>query len=136
MVDSAARKFMEYHNRDLRRTTEKATVAAEVAAPRIEHSIEDVYSRTAQPSIDLYRKTLAIAQANVDAAFDCAREFADVTSPSQFVKVLTKHARQQFEMMNQQSKELTELVQKAAIESMGPFGSLVGGTLLGRPDRS
>jgi Phasin protein len=60
----------------------------------------------------------------------------DVTSPSEFIEVSTKHARHQFQAMSQQTRELAELAQKAAIESMGPFATGLGGVLLGRPDLS
>jgi phasin family protein len=71
----------------------------------------------------------------VDAAFECARELLGVTSPSEFMEVSTKHARQQFEAVRQQTKELAEIAQKTAIKSMGPF---TGGfaALLERPDPS
>ena len=77
-----------------------------------------------------------MAQANVDAAFDCARELVGVASPSEFIEVSNKHVRQQLQAMSQQTKELAELAQKAAIESMGPFATGLGGALLGRPDLS
>ncbi len=131
---SAAKRFAVHHNEEVKRTIEKTTAGGEEAVHRIQAAMEDVYSRTAQ-GIELYRKALAIAQANVDAAFDCARELAGVTSPSAFIEVYTKHARQQLQAMTQQTKELAELAQKTAIESMGP---ITGGfaALLGRPDLS
>jgi hypothetical protein len=102
----------------------------------MEDAVEVAYSRTATATIEFHQKALAIAQASVDAAFECARELVGVTSPSEFIEVSNKHARQQLQAITRQSKELAELAQKAAIESMGPFGTMVGGALLGRPDLS
>jgi phasin len=126
---STARKFAELHKEEAKHTVEKAAEAGRQATRRI----KDAYSRTAQGTIEFHRKVFAISQANLDATFDCARALLGVTSPSEFMEVSTKHARQQFEAMRQQNRELAELAQKTAIESMGPF---TGGfaALLGRPD--
>jgi len=85
--------------------------------------------------MEFHQKVLAITHANVDAAFECARALLGVTSPSEFMEVSTKHARQQVEAMRQQMRELAELAQKTAIDSMGPFTGGFG-ALLGRPDLS
>jgi phasin family protein len=140
---SAARKFAAHHNEDVKRTAvhhnedvkraiEKVTVAGEEATRRM----EDIYSKVTQETIEFQQRLLATTHANVDAAFECARELLGVTSPSEFMEVSTKHARQQFEAVRQQTKELAEIAQKTAIESMGPFATGLGGTLLGRPDHS
>ena len=86
-----------------------------------EQSIEDTYSRVAQGTIDFHRKVLEIAQANVDAAFDCAQELVGVTSPSQFFEVATNHAREQAQAMTEQTRELAALAQKAATDSIKPL---------------
>jgi phasin len=128
---SAARKFAEHPNEEAKRTFEKASAAGEEATRRI----EDTYSRAAQGTIEFQQKVLAITHANVDAAFECARALLGVTSPTEFMEVSTKHARQRLQAMNQQTKELGELAQKTAIESMGPLASGFG-VLLGKPDLS
>jgi phasin len=129
---TAARKFAMHHNEEVKGRLGRATTAGEEAT----HRIENTYSRAAHGTIEFYQKALAIAQSNVDAAFDCARELVGVPSPSEFIEVSTKHARQQLQAMSQQAKELAELAQKAAIESMGPLATGLGGALLGRPDLS
>jgi phasin family protein len=105
-----ARKFAEESTVQAKRTFEKASAAG-----------EEAYSRVAQGTIDFHRKVLEIAQANVDAAFDCAQELVGVTSPSQFIEVATKHARQQVQSMTEQNRELAELAQKAATDSIKPL---------------
>jgi len=129
---TAARKFAIHHNEEVKGRFGRATTAGEETTRRIDNT----YSRAAKATVEFHRKALAIAQANVDAAFDCARELVGATSPSEFIEVSTKHARQQLQAVSQQTRELAELAQEAAIESMGPFGTMVGGALLGRPDLS
>jgi len=129
---TVARKFAVHHNTEVKRRFEEVAKGGEEAARRI----ENIYLGAAQGIIGFNQKALAIAQANVDAAFDCARELVGVTSPSEFIEVSTKHARQQLQAMGQQTRELAELAQKAAIESMGPFATGLGGVLLGRLDLS
>ena len=86
--------------------------------------------------MEFHQRVLAVTQTNVDAAFDYARELVGVTSPSEFIEVSTKYAGQQLRAMSQQTRELAELAQKAAIGSMGPLASGLGGALLGRSDLS
>jgi phasin len=129
---TAARKFAVHHNEEVTRGFEKVITAGEEATRRIENT----YARAAHGTIEFHQKLLTIAQANVDAAFDCARDLVGVTSPSEFIEVSTKHARHRFQAMSQQTRELAELAQKAAIESVGPFATGLGGVLLGRPDLS
>jgi phasin len=114
---SGARKFADQSTVQAKHTFEKASAAGEEATRRI----EDTYSRVAQGTIDFHRKVLEIAQANVDAAFDCAQELIGVTSPSQFFEVTTNHARQQAQAMTEQTRELAALAQKAATDSIKPL---------------
>jgi hypothetical protein len=52
------------------------------------------------------------------------------------MELSTKYTRQQIQAMNQQSREIAEIVQNMTIECMGPFGRLLGGVIIGRPDLS
>jgi hypothetical protein len=76
---NVARKLAVHHNTEVKRRFEKAATGGEEAARRI----ETIYLGAAQGTIEFNQKLLAIAQANVDAAFDCARELVGVTSPSE-----------------------------------------------------
>ncbi len=114
---SGARKLPDLSTVQAKHTFEKASAAGEEATRRI----EDTYSRVAQGTIDFHRKVLEIAQANVDAAFNCAQELVGVTSPSQFFEVTTNHAHQQAQAMTEQNRELAALAQKAATDSIKPL---------------
>jgi hypothetical protein len=69
-MTSAAKKFAEHHNEDVKRTIEKVTVAGEEATRRM----EDIFSKVTQETIEFQQRLLATTHANVDAAFECARE--------------------------------------------------------------
>ena len=127
---NAARKFAVHHNTEVKRRFE--TVAA--AGGEVTHRIENTSLRAARGTMEFHQKVLAITQANVDAAFDCARELLGVTSPSEFIEVSTKYAGRQLRAMSQQTRELAELAQKAATGSMGPLASGLGGAFFGRSD--
>jgi hypothetical protein len=60
------------------------------------------------------------------------REFFD----NSHEPLLTATQRYALQAMSQQSRELVELAQKTAIESMGPLATGLGGALLGRPHLS
>lgn len=66
---------------------------------------------------ELNVKPLDMAQANIQALFDLARQIATAEAPSDVVKVCTEHARKQFEMMAEQMRELTAIGQKIAADS-------------------
>jgi Phasin protein len=88
-----------------------------------------------QGTIEFNKKAIEIAQANVNAAFDCAREMVDAKSPAEFMAIYTQHVSQQFQAITRQTRELAELAQKAAVDSTGP--DMVGSAALssGIPDR-
>jgi hypothetical protein len=86
--------------------------------------------------MEFNQKLLAIAHANADAYFEWVRELVRVNSPSEFIAVSMKHSQQQFETFRQQTRELVGLAQKAAIENMGPLGTVIGNAVIGRPDLS
>ncbi len=124
----AARKIAEYHNdevqRKVKRTVQEMAAVGEQAANR-------TYSIAAQGTVEFQQKVLAITKHNVDAAFDCTRELLAATSASEFIAIYTKYASRQFQNMIRQTKELTEVAQKAAIDSMGPDAIGLGSALLG-----
>jgi phasin len=116
---SAARRLSEQSTAQARHTFEKTSAAGEEATRRI----EDTYAATNQVALEFHRKVLAIAQANIDAAFDCAQELLGVTSPSEFIEVATSHARQQVQAMTEQTRELAAVAQKAATDSIKPLAT-------------
>jgi len=70
---------------------------------------------------DFSIKMIDLAQANTEAIFALSRELATAKSPSDLVQHWTSHARKQFEMLSQQTKELAALGQKVAGASAEPI---------------
>jgi phasin len=96
---------------------QKGKATAEKSAQAVEQS----YSATADNMRNYSIKMIDMAQANTEAVFEFARKLASAKSPSDFAEVWTAHTRKQFEMLNEQTKELTALGQKMAGESAEPI---------------
>ena len=71
--------------------------------------------------IDGNAKVIEFARTNSNAAFDYASELLGVKSPSEFIKISTEQARRQFEVLSEQTKELTTLSQKVMLETAEPL---------------
>jgi phasin len=90
--------------------------------------MERTFSATTKGASDFNLHLLEIAQANINATFDFARQLARVKSPSEFFELSTAHARKQFEMFTEQSQRLTSLAQNAATGAAQPLQSEVSKT--------
>jgi len=66
-------------------------------------------------------KMINMAQTNTESVFEFARQIASAKAPSDFTEVWTAQARKQFEMLNEQTRQLTSLGQKMARESTEPI---------------
>src|SRR5260221_2559092 len=63
-------------------------------------------------------KLMEFMKANSTATLDFAQELLGVKSPSEAIELYTSHARKQFETFTAQAKELAELTQKVATETV------------------
>jgi phasin family protein len=113
-----------------KQTFEKASEAGQEMTRRLEES----YSKTAQDVVNYQRKALEIAQAHVDAAFDCAQDLVGVKSPSEFMEVFMNSTRRQFETMTEQTRELASLAQKVATDNIEPLTNGFNSAFRRRPD--
>jgi hypothetical protein len=66
-------------------------------------------------------ETIDIARANTNAAFDVAEKLVAVKSPSEVFSIWTTYARGQYETLTSQTKELVELGQRVATETVEPI---------------
>ena len=66
-------------------------------------------------------KLLEFAQTNSKVAFDFAQKLIAVKSPSEFIELSTEHARKQFEVLTEQTKELTALAQQVTLATAEPL---------------
>jgi phasin len=96
---------------------EKVTAATEKATGLFKES----YSTAVNGAQDYNNKLLEFAQTNANTAFEFAKRLLDAKSPSEFVELSTERARQQFETLTEQTKELAALAQKVALASTEPL---------------
>ena len=61
------------------------------------------------------------SQANSTLAFDFAHKLLGVKSPPEFIQLSTEHARKQFEILTDQTKELAALAQKVTLVTAEPL---------------
>ncbi len=111
-----------------RRLTEKGAAQAKktfsmaAAASKDETRQAEQSALTAVNGVrECYLRMLDIAQENTVAGLDFARELASVKTPMEFVEVWNAGAREAFGTFSEQTKELTELAQKAATSTVQPL---------------
>lgn len=115
----AARKFAENGAAQIKDTSEKLSAAAEQTTKLIENT----FASAAKGIKDYNFKAIEFAQVNSEAAFDYAKQLMSAKSPSEMLEVWTTHARKQFEVLTEQTKELAMLGQKVAAETAKPLSS-------------
>lgn len=116
-IPDTVREMAEQHVERARRTYETMKNAAEEATDMM----EDAYETARQGFVDLNMKAIDNAKANSDRAFAFAKEFVSAKSMSEAVELQTKFAREQFESLSSQIKEMQELATKVASESSAPM---------------
>ena len=112
-----AREIADKGTAQARETYEKMSAATSEATD----ALKSTYSTVLKGAKDYNAKVIQFAQANTSAAFDFAQELLAVKSPSEFLELSTQRAREQFETLTEQTKELAALAQKAATEAAEPL---------------
>jgi phasin len=84
-------------------------------------TIEAVFTTASKGASEYSAKLMEMMKTNTTSALDFAQELLGAKSPSDAVEVWTSHARKQFEALTAQSKELAELSQKVASETVEPL---------------
>jgi len=118
-VPGSIREFAEKGVSQAREAYEKFKEAAQTS----NETMEAVYSTATKGASDYTSKVLEIARSHANAHFDLAEKMIGVKSPSEAFALVTSHARTQFETLTAQAKELAELGQKVATETMEPIRS-------------
>ena len=90
--------------------------------------MERTYSTASKGAADFNLHLLEMAQANMNAAFDFARQLTHVKSPSEFFELSAAHARKQFETFTEQTQRLTTLAQKVTTDAAQPLQTEVAKT--------
>lgn len=90
------------------------------AAEEATDMMEDAYENARKGFVDLNLKAIENAQSNSDRVFAFAKQFVTAKSVSDAVELQTKFAREQFETLTSQVKDMQELATKVASESSAP----------------
>ena len=118
-IPAAFREFAEKGVAQTKEAYEKFKAAAEQNT----EMLETVYTTASKGTTEYGLKVIEVARANTDAMFDYVEALFGVKSASEFVEVSTKHAREHFETLSGQGKDLAGLAQKVATETAEPIKS-------------
>jgi phasin len=124
MTENVAREFAEKSAERVKDTYGKVQAAAEENTKVMERT----YSTASKGAVDFNLHLLEIAQENMNAAFDFARQLTRVKSPSEFFELSAAHMRKQFETFTEQAKHLTTLAQTVTTDAAQPLQSEVAKT--------
>ena len=84
-------------------------------------TIEAVFTSASKGASAYSAKLMEFMKANSSTALDFAQQLLGVKSPSEAMELWTSHARKQYETLAAQAKELAELSQKVATETVEPI---------------
>ena len=115
-VPAAFREIAEKSVSQAKENYEKLKAAAEEASD----VMEETYSTATKGTQEYGLKVLDAARVNTNAAFDFFAEFINVKSFSEALELSTAHARKQFEVVTEQTKDLTAIAQKVASDTTEP----------------
>ena len=84
-------------------------------------TIEAVFTTAGKGYSEYSAKLMEMMKASSTANLDFMQSLIGVKSPSEAIELWTSHAKKQFETLAAQAKELTELGQKVATETVEPI---------------
>ena len=84
-------------------------------------TMEAVFASAGKGASEYSAKLMEIIKANTTASLDFAQAMIGVKTPSEAMELWTGHAKKQFESISVWSKELAELSQKVASETVEPI---------------
>jgi phasin len=84
-------------------------------------TIEAVFTSASKGMSAYSAKLMEFMKANTTASLDFAQELLSVKSPSEALELWTTQTRKQLETLSAQAKELAELGQKVATETVEPI---------------
>jgi len=84
-------------------------------------TIEAVFTTASKGASEYSAKLMEIMKANSTASLEFAQQLFSVKTPSEAMELWTAHARKQLETLTAQAKELAELSQKVATETVEPI---------------
>jgi phasin len=84
-------------------------------------TMEAVFTSANKGAGEYSAKLMEFVKANTTSALDFAQELFGVKSPSEALELWTAHTRKHFEALTTQAKELNELTQRVASETVEPI---------------
>ena len=84
-------------------------------------TMEAVFTNASKGASAYSAKLVEFMKANTTSSLDFAQELFGVKAPAEVLELWTSHARKQFETLAAQAKELAELGQKVATETVEPI---------------
>jgi phasin len=84
-------------------------------------TIEAVFTTASKGASQYSAKLMEIMKSSSTANLDFAQQLFSVKSPSEAMELWTSHAKKQFETFTATTKELAELSQKVAAETVEPI---------------
>ena len=91
------------------------------AAENHNQTIEAVFSSATKGASEYSAKLMEFIKSNTSSNLDFAQELLGLKSPSEAMELWTSHTRKQVETYAAQAKELGELGQKIASDTMEPI---------------
>ena len=90
---------------------------------------QEAFLASADGVRDFNRKVIEMAKTNTIALFDLALEVAGTKEPSRIMELWSQHTQKQFEILREQSQELTSMGQKVATASAEPLSRVIDKSL-------
>ena len=115
-IPEAFREFAEKGASQAQENYKKMKAAAEEATD----ALEATYAIATKGAADYGLKLIEAARTNTNAAFSFYGELMAVKSMAEVVELSTAHARKQFDALSVQTKELTVIAQKTAVDASEP----------------
>src|SRR6478736_2757499 len=84
-------------------------------------TIEAVFTSYSKGASEYSAKLVEFFKANTSSSLDFAQELFGVKTPAAAMELWTSHTRKQYETLTAQAKELAELGQKVATETVEPI---------------
>src|ERR1700721_2839158 len=84
-------------------------------------TMEAVFTTASKGASEYSAKLIEIIKASTTANLDFAQSLFGVKTPSEVMELGTSHARKQFETFTANAKELAELTQRVATETVEPI---------------
>jgi hypothetical protein len=103
------------NNDQSKRFTDRAARTASEAADSA-RGAQDGYSAIVNGIRDFNFRLMEMAHANTLAALDFSRDVSSGKGPTEAAALWSSYARQQFETLTEQSKELTALAQRVSVQ--------------------